>query len=156
MFLAFRVANSTGSQWSKLIADVTKSAYSHVELWIDGPRKAARCMSSREGEGVHYKIIDLTDEKAWTIVAVPTNEFQQDYTEGFCDGSEGKPYDYVDLIDAATGKGKQEVPFGRFCSGFCAEWYQKTFGVLNPQPFWTFSPGSLYEFMLMQGYKPLQ
>jgi len=147
MKLAFKVASATDSKWSKLIAQLTHGKYSHVEMWLTGPQNAAVCFSSREGSGCGYATIDLTVSGLWDFIEPPQTEAGVQLLAGFCAGSDGKPYDYTDLLDALLGHGKQDCGFARFCSGVTTEALQKCFGLLPGIQYWTVSPVKLYELL---------
>ncbi len=143
--LAFKIAGFD-NKWSKLIAQLTQSKYSHVELWMDGPPAQAHCISSREGSGVSWAYLNLAPGH-WDIIPLDIELEDRDYLRGFCDGSVGKSYDYQDLLDALMGLARNDFPIGRFCSGFCVEALQKTIGLESSSQYWTVSPGKLYDIV---------
>ena len=145
MKLAFKNASAADSRWSEIIAKLTRGPYSHVEMWLSGPQDKADCFSSREGSGCGYAVPDLTDEKLWKILDVQAPVGI--WIAGFCDGSNGKPYDYLDLLDALTGRGRENFSIGRFCSGVTTEALQKGYGLLSAEHFWQVSPVKLYNLL---------
>lgn len=159
--LAFVIAAKTGSGWSDLIAAASASPYSHVELWLGGPKTAALCFSSREPAGASFEIIDLTQPK-YEIVPLNVTPLEEAKILGFCLGANGKSYDGMGLIGYKFGTGLHD-DHDVFCSEVCASDLQKCAGLFTgpeitldmllkspyPDAFstkraWMISPGDLH------------
>lgn len=155
MILAFKKAAATDSLWSKLIAQLTKGPYSHVEMHISGELLEANCFSSRELSGCAFGTINLGEAAMWELLEIPTTPIQDLQAAAFAAGSNGKPYDYMDLVDALRGNGGQRFHYGRFCSSVTTELLQHILPELGlPNSFWTVSPNRLYEILITAGFKP--
>ena len=142
IWLAFKIAANTDSEWSKLIAAATHSSYSHVELWVAGEITAAVCWSSREFGGVSQVTLDLTQPE-WKLVQVAAASEFAAFITGFCAGANGKNYDTLGLLGYKTGTGQHD-DHDVFCSEFCSA-VLLACGVLSgPLAPWRVSPGDLY------------
>lgn len=114
----------------KLTCWFTGSAYSHVELTIDGTSYSA---SARDG-GVRGKVIDLSTGR-WDVVQLPTDAMAEiDALEWFSEHM-GQAYDYA-------GVARFVVPFLPQLSKqwFCSEAVAAALGLPEPAD-WT--PGML-------------
>ena len=146
--LAFVVAAKTGSIFSQMIAKASHSQFSHVELWCDGPRNAARCFSSREPGGAAWMIRDLTTPE-WEIVPIPRAFYdgtQDRIVEAFCWGADGKDYDMLGLIGYKLGNGLHDDD-DVFCSEVVSACLSISLGIKLPKNPWIMSPGDLYALM---------
>lgn len=142
--LAFKVAAAAGSPWSQLIAQVSKSPFSHVEGWLSGPANAARCFSSREPHGAGFDTIDLSQPGLWDITPpLKLTPEQETLACGYCLGCDGKNYDGVGLIGFAL----QDARIHDYASVFCSETWaaiaQHCWSKTLPKQPWQISPGDL-------------
>lgn len=129
---------------SEGIMQVTQSAYTHAEFWIDGPETAARCFSAREfTKGVDFAKIDLTDTSLWRVISLPAfTGDQKTYVEWFCRGNVGRDYDAQGILGILNNTGLHDTS-DRFCSEMVFDIGQQCLG-WNPNvlrwlvaPAWT-------------------
>ena len=143
MNLAFKIAAKSGSAWSEMIARESNSPYSHVEGWLSGPQNAAQCFSSREPKGAGYATIDLT-QPMWEIVPITLTHDQEQLTNGFCLGCNGKMYNGLGLVGFKADIPQMTDPHAIFCSQVWATVARSCWGKQLPVQPWMISPGQLY------------
>ena len=144
---AFKIASKSGSAWSALIARESGSIYSHVEIWLDGPIKNARCFSSREPHGAGFQNIDLTDPM-WDIFDVFFTPEQEQCANGYCLGCDGKMYDGLGLIGYEFKNPALHDYHAIFCSEVGAAILQKCGGRSMKTVPWQTDPGTLAKFII--------
>ena len=118
--LAFQYAARAGGLVAEAIAGVTGGRFSHVELWLNGPRDRAECYSSREPVGTGFATIDLSDDSLWVTVPLVLSGEQETALYWFCRGSTGRPYDFMGIAGIAMDT-RAHSGFARFCSEACCE-----------------------------------
>jgi hypothetical protein len=146
IYFAFKIAARAGSAWSLLIAKESGSMYSHVEVWLDGPRENARCFSSREPHGAGFQQINLTDAM-WDIFPVFFTPEQESMVNGYCLGCDGKIYDGLGLIGYQFKNASIHDFHAVFCSEVGAAILQKCGGRSMKTVPWQTSPGDLANFV---------
>jgi hypothetical protein len=128
MILAFKNAamavklatNLPTKIFSEGIARVTGGEFSHVEIWLSGPKSAARCFAAREPDGTGFTTLDLSDATLWTLVDIPDSdpslECEQHEDYAWCQGRVGRPYNFPGIVAIELGK-----PFTAPGMDFCSQ-----------------------------------
>jgi hypothetical protein len=142
--LAFKNAERAGGFFSRAIELKTGSPFSHVEMWLTGPRENATCFSSREPNGTGYANINLSDPLLWTIIEIPATPEQMEYISWFCEGTGMKDYDFWGILGFVWPWGTHD-DHDRFCSEWCTECLQRCLGLWPCVKPWRTSPGDLYK-----------
>lgn len=124
---AAKTESVLGRLFTEGIARVTGGKYSHVQMWLDGPRNAARCFSSFEPDGTKFVIQDLTDTALWTLVDSRHGESQR--LNDWCLGRRGRRYNFTGILGIELGHSLTD-PHDDFCSQCCVEGPQDVFGLL--------------------------
>jgi hypothetical protein len=152
MNLAFKDADLAGGLFSKLIKWKTGGRFSHIELWMAGPREAATCFSSREPNGTGYATLDLS-APLWTCVEINATQAQMDAVRWFAEGTGFKRYDFLGILGFVLPQ-RTHDPACVFCSEWCCLAMQRCLGLfldddggLPVRP-WTVSPSDLYAMAL--------
>ncbi len=132
--------------YSKAIKDLTGGEFSHVELWLYGPRDTAQCYSSRESAPVGYSPgteianLDLSDAALWEIVPLELTTEQEARLYWFCRGSSGRPYDYLGIAGIGVDLSHLHVGCARFCSNEVVNVLQQTCGLWPGVSPWMVAP----------------
>lgn len=152
----FRNAKKTKNLWSRLISAWTGGPYSHVELWLAGPKEAAVCFSAREGQGVRFKVIDLTDGQ-WDEIKISENKEDVKKILNFALPQVGMGYDWLGLLGFVK---PWHISFlhdsdDRFCSEVCSEDLNKA-DLLKLQGLhpWEINPNKLAALLALQYKTP--
>jgi hypothetical protein len=140
--LAFKRADLAGTLFSKAIAWKTGGPFSHVELWMTGPRESATCFSSREPDGTGYATIDLS-EPLYTCVEISATPAQMEAVRWFAEGTGKKRYDFLGILGFVVEL-REHDPARVFCSEWCTLALQRCLGLFPTARPWLISPTDLY------------
>jgi hypothetical protein len=135
MLIAFRKPTS---KWTKIVSWWDGSPYSHVEfVFSDG-----RCFSSRPGEGVGYKNIDIGDG-TYDTVQIDRYVFPnaEERIRKFADLACGRLYDWPGILAFGIGRGEGN-PAAWYCSEIVLAMLHIG-GILVDLPLVRVSPGTL-------------
>ena len=128
-----------GAFFSRAIKWKTGGRFSHVELWMAGPKESATCFSSREPEGTGYATIDLSEmvivtegghwgnptisqaKPLWTCVEIPATPEEMYGVQMFVEGVGLKRYDFLGILGFMIPRGSRIAgithdPAWLFCS----------------------------------------
>lgn len=142
MYLAFKDAELAGTFFSRLIRWKTGGRFSHVELWIDGPRENALCFSSREPHGTGYAHINLSSP-LFTIVEIAATPQQEMDVRWFAEGTGVKRYDFLGILGFCFPWGEHDDA-DVFCSEWCTLVLQRVFGMFPGVKSWKTDPTQLF------------
>lgn len=168
MKLAFKNALVAGlmqgpihGEFSRLIRDVTGGEYSHVQMWLDGPRNAARCFSAFEPDGTRFQVDDLTDAALWTIVDMdPATAATPNATadNAWCKGRCTRRYNFLGIVGSLF-EGPLTDKYDDFCSQCCFEFLQDMRGLFPLVNSVTVAPSSgkpkrvgLFQLVIAAGF----
>lgn len=169
MILAFKNAAEAerresliGKIIAKGIHDVTGGEYSHVQMWLDGPRSAARCFSAFEPDGTKFVTEDLTDGKLWAMIDVdggPQPPLAQMADIAWCQGRTTRRYNFLGIVSEFFD-GPLTDKYDDFCSQCCFEFLQDRRSLFPNENSVMVAPSAgkpgrigLFQILIAAGYK---
>ncbi len=146
IYVAFYKGRKT---WlDKLICFITRSKYSHCEIYVrtvEGSR-VLYSSSPRDG-GVRMKYLNKPlDLKKWELIPLD-EKITHTKVKEFFTKTKGKKYDYIGAIASVVSIFKQNP--NRY---FCSEWVAKCLEIYKPKPH-RLTPKKLFTLLEKQGEK---